>query len=60
MNELKIQKRAEELQKECHAFCDEFIGKGKYEYQDMRDIWMLRKLAEMQLQIESLAWKEKE
>ena len=51
MIEEAIQKRAEELQQECQKFIESVEIKKKYDYQDLVNIWMFRKLAELQLNL---------
>lgn len=50
-----IQKRAEKLQEECHTIV-EFVKENNsmMGYQDATNVWMFRKLAELELQIDEL------
>lgn len=55
-----IQKRAEKLQEECHTTV-EFIKENNsiIGYQDATNVWMFRKLAELELEVETLKKKQK-
>lgn len=57
-----VQEKAEELQKECHSFVREVInypGSNKdLTVQDVTNVWLFRKLAELQLDIESKQKKQ--
>ena len=55
-----IQKRAEKLQEECHAIVEVIKeNNSMIGYQDATNVWMFRKLAELELKNEELEKKFK-
>ncbi len=53
--EKEIQDKAEEFQKECHAEVDKIVAlKPGVSYQDVTNVWMFRKLAELDLRIQNI------
>lgn len=55
--EIKIDKKADEIQEEIHAYINEFMSKNPKttaSYQDMTNILLMRKIAEMEVKFDEL------
>lgn len=57
--EEEILKIAEGFQDECHAMVEKIKANTSAAYQDATNIWMFKKLAELQLEIDRLKKKQK-
>ena len=56
--EKKIQQRAEILQKECHMFVSAVKEESNASHQDVTNVWIFRKLAELEINIARLQLKD--
>lgn len=48
----KIAERARELQQECHTAVEALMKSTKLTYQDATNVWIFKKLAELEDEIE--------
>jgi hypothetical protein len=53
-HEKLIQEKAEEFQNECHSVVELIKSNTSVDYADATNVWIFRKLAEMQLEIDAL------